>query len=367
MKVLYFFSKESGGGISTFIRQINRLSSKEIKLHFIFLKKNRIRILNETIINKYYFNNIFLRCAIFVISFFKLISFTLNIKNPGAVFITLDIYSFIILSLLKRLKLVSNFKQIAIINTNYPSVIKSKPNYFLKKVLFSLSKYCFTVPDKLVFVSNSLRNFNIKTFGIPLFQKRCLVINNGVDINTIKKTKSKHIHSLVSFGRLDKQKDYFTIIDAMKIIYGRHRIKTNLTIIGDGPQKDIIMQYAVSKNVACRIMDWKADPRKFIRKYNIFVFSSFYEGFGRSIIEAMSVGLPVVATDTAFGPSEIIGKNKYGLLTSVNNPNGMAEAIFKLIKKPKLWKKYSSLSLLRASYYSEEKMLFKYKKLLLSI
>ena len=64
----------------------------------------------------------------------------------------------------------------------------------------------------------------------------------------------------------------------------------------------------------------------------MLILSSQYEGFGNVIIEAMTLGVPVISTDCPSGPREIIGKNEYGELVEVGNFEQLAEKIYYLLK-----------------------------------
>ena len=70
-----------------------------------------------------------------------------------------------------------------------------------------------------------------------------------------------------------------------------------------------------------------ANPISLIKESDLFVLSSSFEGFGMVIVEALSQGKTVVATDCHSGPAEIIGDNKFGYLCRVNDPWDLAEKI----------------------------------------
>ena len=86
---------------------------------------------------------------------------------------------------------------------------------------------------------------------------------------------------------------------------------------------------------------------------DIYVMSSRYEGFGLTLIEAMSSGLPVVAFDCPMGPGEIIDK-QYGVIVEQGNITALSDAISKLIIDKKLRHHLSTQALVRAKYFSEQ-------------
>ncbi len=69
------------------------------------------------------------------------------------------------------------------------------------------------------------------------------------------------------------------------------------------------------------------NPSPYFRSADLFVLSSDYEGFGNVIVEAMSVGLPIVSTDCPDGPAEILSQGKFGTLVPPRNPAALARAI----------------------------------------
>lgn len=71
-----------------------------------------------------------------------------------------------------------------------------------------------------------------------------------------------------------------------------------------------------------------------LKNADVFVFPSFYEGFGLPVLEAQKVGTPVVASNSL---SEILGKS--ALLVSPHRPEEIAEAIYKIVSNPKLKQK----------------------------
>ena len=71
-----------------------------------------------------------------------------------------------------------------------------------------------------------------------------------------------------------------------------------------------------------------------MRKSDLFVSPSDYEGFGLVITEALSVGVNVVSTDCQSGPREILKNGELGYLCEVDNPEDLAKSIKKALDKP---------------------------------
>ena len=91
------------------------------------------------------------------------------------------------------------------------------------------------------------------------------------------------------------------------------------------------------------------------------MFSSKYEGFGLAILEAMSLGLPVISSDTKYGPADLLGNQKYGLLYPVGNVKKLSEEIRLLLTDSRLAKEYSTLGIRRSFDYDMPKIVKKYR------
>ena len=92
----------------------------------------------------------------------------------------------------------------------------------------------------------------------------------------------------------------------------------------------------------------REDVGRFLVEADVFVFSSYYEGFGTAVVEAMAAGLPVVAFPN--GPAEeIVVDGETGILVEDGTPAAMAEAISKIIGDPELGKQMGCKGERRAS------------------
>src|SRR5690606_12861321 len=75
-------------------------------------------------------------------------------------------------------------------------------------------------------------------------------------------------------------------------------------------------------------------PKYFLKRAELFVLSSKWEGFGNVIVEALGVGTKVISTDCPSGPAEILENGKYGKLIPVGNPKELASAILEVLNEP---------------------------------
>ena len=104
-----------------------------------------------------------------------------------------------------------------------------------------------------------------------------------------------------------------------------------------------------------------------MRKALLFCTATRYEGLGNAIIEAMALGLPVIATDCRSGPGETLKNGEYGILVPPENPEAIAEAIIKVLSDSQLRKRLSDLSLKRAEDFSPEKALSQWEDIVLRV
>ena len=139
---------------------------------------------------------------------------------------------------------------------------------------------------------------------------------------------------IVASGALAKWKGFDDLIKAANIL-NKKNVNFKLVIIGGGPEKytlnQLIRIYKLNKKVF--ILKPQINTLKYFHKSDIFVLSSRVEGMPSVMIEAMMCGCTVVATNCLTGPREILGKNEYGYLSKVNDPNDLSKKISRALKK----------------------------------
>jgi glycosyltransferase involved in cell wall biosynthesis len=114
-------------------------------------------------------------------------------------------------------------------------------------------------------------------------------------------------------------------------------------------------------------LGWVKNISPYLKKSDIFVLSSKREGFGYVLIEAMSQGKPVISTNTPYGPSEILDNGKYGILVPMGDEEAMKRAILKLLTDKKKYHYYAKKAFERSEFFSLDKMLRAYKKLIVGL
>lgn len=134
-------------------------------------------------------------------------------------------------------------------------------------------------------------------------------------------------------GRLYSYKNHRLFLDMARSVLDKYKDRDiQFMIVGDGPLNSELKDYAellmIGRNVI--FAGERFDIPELLRSMDIFVMTSIYEGLPNSVMEAMSVGLPVVATDVG-GMGELIVDKITGLLCPPNNVHELAEAISYLI------------------------------------
>ena len=202
----------------------------------------------------------------------------------------------------------------------------------------------------------------------PQFADRCRTVFNGVDVNhfadnrrnIVKKNGAKR---LLFIGRISPEKGVHILIDALQIV-ARWDPQVQLEIVGwkkqlsleflrslgddrtvpdldsfyDGKSRfsyfSTLQQRVGSMNIADHVTFVDHVPYaqvvNYYRDADVLVNPSFSESFGRSLIEAMSCGVPVVATRVG-GMAEIIEDSKTGLLVEPGDAPALAEAVLRLL------------------------------------
>lgn len=189
--------------------------------------------------------------------------------------------------------------------------------------------------DKVVVVSNFLKEVALK---IGVSEEKIEVIYNSVDVISAvdlgdeKKWKGK---TLLTSARLTPWKGVDMLIEIMPDLVKR-RGEIRLVIVGDGPELERLkklargLDYIVFKGKLPR-----TELIKCMQLADIFLLNTNYEGLSHTILEAMKIGLPVIATRAGGNPETIIDK-KTGLLVDYGDKKEWLEAINLLLDNPDL-------------------------------
>ncbi len=142
---------------------------------------------------------------------------------------------------------------------------------------------------------------------------------------------------IVSVGRFDHQKGFDLLIQAF-INISKEFKEWNLVILGDGIQREYLQNLIKNGQIDDKVYlpGFVKNPFEIMQQADIFAFPSRFEGFGNTLIEAMSLGLPVIASDCEFGPSEIINDEIDGILIEKDNIEALRSGIKRLIIDEKL-------------------------------
>jgi GalNAc-alpha-(1->4)-GalNAc-alpha-(1->3)-diNAcBac-PP-undecaprenol alpha-1,4-N-acetyl-D-galactosaminyltransferase len=194
----------------------------------------------------------------------------------------------------------------------------------------------FVEPGKLAYVPNPLPLAPANGKG------------NGHD-----KSGGRHILPqpfFLNIGRLVWDKAHDVLLDAFARLGDEHE-EWRLAVVGDGRMRETLKAQAARLGVESRV-HWYGiveDPHVFYRAAKIFVLPSRIEGTPNVLLEAMSCGLPVIVSDGAPGPLELIEDGVTGLVVPVNDAVALASALRRLASDGELRARLGEAARLRVS------------------
>jgi len=191
-------------------------------------------------------------------------------------------------------------------------------------------------------------------------------IYNGVDIDQIQKDKSKLADSLlkkykgkkilIQVAGFREQKDQDTLIKSLEVLPEEFHI----LFVGEGKREETCKNLVRSLGLEDRVdfLGVQNNVGALYKIADIVVMSSHWEGFGRTAIEGMAAGKPVVASDVKGLANLVKGA---GLLFEKSNKNMLAEQILRLSEDKEFYEKCVKRSIERAEEYSIERMVNGYE------
>ncbi|WP_256383793.1 glycosyltransferase family 4 protein [Photobacterium toruni] len=186
------------------------------------------------------------------------------------------------------------------------------------------------------------------------------IINPITISNVIYKEKSiDKVKSILAVGRLDKQKGFDLLINAIDLI--KNELRNNgciINIVGDGVQKNTLKKQIEKNNLSdlIKLLPATKNISEIYNNSDLFILSSRYEGFGLVITEAMSFGLPIISYDCPTGPREILNGGDFGVLVPPENIGRLSLSILNMINDKEEREFYHKQSLYRYKDYAIEKI-----------
>lgn len=128
----------------------------------------------------------------------------------------------------------------------------------------------------------------------------------------------------------------------------------SLLIVGEGPERKPLEEMALVLGIAHRVrfLGFRNDVYDVLKVCRIMALTSKYEGFGLTLIEAMSAGVVPISYRTPYGPADIINDGADGVLVDYMHEEQFADKLSALIDSPQRLSEMSKNAILRSQDFS---------------
>lgn len=199
---------------------------------------------------------------------------------------------------------------------------------------------------------------------------RVVVIHNGVDPNVFSCGERRVLEGkdvvIGTAGRLVDLKGQEFLLRAAGLLTPQHP-ELRVAVAGKGPAQGRLERLARELGISDRVVfaGETADMPSFLRGLDLFVLPSIQEGFGLSLVEAMSCGLPVVGARVG-GVPEIVVHGESGLVVEPADPGALAAALEQYLADPALARRMGAAARQRViERFTIERMVRDYERLYL--
>lgn len=147
--------------------------------------------------------------------------------------------------------------------------------------------------------------------------------------------QEKTVPIVVSVGRLRPHKGMYDLLRAFLCV--RRSTVARLIIVGEGDDRSRLESFIEQNGLKddVHLVGFTANPFSFMKHSDVFVLASHYEGLPNVLIQALSLGVAVVATDSPGGVREVLANGRFGWLVPVGEPDVLAQAIVKSLGETK--------------------------------
>lgn len=220
------------------------------------------------------------------------------------------------------------------------------PHRIDNKLLLALDKSTNRFARHIIAVAASCREFLIRHESIPA--EKITLVPNAIDLRrftpgTISRTESRlklalppDVLVIAGVGRLNPQKNFSLFLDIAAALSPRFPTLRFL-LAGEGPEEEMLREKAEQLGLADRIVfaGYVADTREVYAAADFLLMPSRFEGLPMTLLEAMAMNLPVVASKLD-GIAEVITDGEDGLLAAPADAPAFTEHLTRLLESPAL-------------------------------
>lgn len=260
-----------------------------------------------------------------------------------------------------------NTKKINWVHTEiYNRKVITKSYRNLKEAIKLYSRYDYTI-----FVSETVK----KSFENEISSKsnKHIVSYNTIETDEIILKSKEELEdvafercktNIISVGTFKEKKGFMRLLNIISKLVDEN-YEVHLYLLGKGEQekkyKDFIEEKNLGNNVT--IIGYKTNPYKYMRGADLFVCSSYSEGYSTAVTESLIVGTPVITT-LCSGMEELLGADSfYGIITK-NDEISLYKGIKELLDKPEVLSMYKKRATERGSYFSKENTILAVEELI---
>ncbi len=199
------------------------------------------------------------------------------------------------------------------------------------------------LPDLFITCGENIRKNLIEKFGFP--SRRVISIPTGIEERFFSVERNKKLKErfglkenqpvIINVGIFRSMKNHELTLDAFHKVLTKFP-NSKLFLVGDGPRRDFLVNYVKQLNIEDSVIfaGFQADVSPFYSIGEVFVLSSkSAEGVPQALLQAMAVGVPVVATAVG-GVPEVVIHEKTGLLSKPGDADELASNILKILNNP---------------------------------
>jgi len=280
---------------------------------------------------------------------------------------------------LSRARHISGARWIAREGNNTRKVIQHTiNNKLLRRIAHAMVGVSLRSCDRLLCISNGMIQAFSQEYQVP--NKKIRVIYNPVDLSALQKAETSEDIKLstalkqslddqrpmvLAVGRLSYQKGFDTLINAFANTLAKKGYQ--LTILGEGDQRQALEALVshLQLTQCIHMPGFHEVPALWMKVATCFVLSSRWEGFGHVLVEAMTVGAPVISTRCEYGPSEILKNGQFGELIPVENQKALEKALLVMLDDKSKRLARAEKAMQRAKDFSIETIAREYERLFL--